>query len=74
MARVVVELEFKIYDDDRFDVPPTEPEMLEKISYAIFLIPPDSFNTTPALQTANIKTNQSRSVKMFIALNSMRLP
>ena len=57
---VVLELEIKIYDDDRFDIPPSKPELLESISYAIYTVPTDNFTSTPEIRIGKITSGESR--------------
>ena len=57
---VVPELVINIYDDDRFDIPPTKSELLESITYVIYTLTPDNFTSTPELHIGNITSNHSR--------------
>ena len=69
---VIPELVFNIYDDDRLDIPPSKSELLEKISFVVYLITADNFTSTPQLQIGNITSNKSRSVSTSLGTRFLK--
>ena len=49
-----------MYDDDTYDVPPSEPDLLENTGYTIFTLAPLKFTDTPTYRNGSVPTNKTR--------------
>ena len=57
---------FSLYDDDAYDVPPSEPDLLENYGYTIFTIAPHKFTDTPIYRNGSVPTNKTRYFLYFV--------
>ena len=53
-------LQFSMYDDDKYDTPPTEPDLLEKSAYTIYTLTPLKFTDTLTYRNGTMPTNKTR--------------
>ena len=49
-----------MYDDDTYDVPPSEPDLLENTGYTIYNLVPLKFTDVPIYINGIVPTNKTR--------------
>ena len=62
-----------MYDDDTYDVPPSEPDLLENSGYTIFNLAPLKFTDTPKYRNGSIPTNKTRYFDSLYIVQSFKL-
>ena len=62
-----------MYDDDTYDVPPSEPDLLENNSYTIFALVPLKFTDTPIYRNGSVPTNKTRYFDGLCIVKSFKL-
>ena len=49
-----------MYDDDTYDVPPSEPDLLENNSWVLFFLVPLKFTDVPIYRNGILPTNKTK--------------
>ena len=53
-------LHIAIYDDDMYETPPSEPDLLQNMTYTVYVLAPQQFSSLPVFYSGDINENNKR--------------